>query len=98
MIAPHINSKAYQVEKCDSNANEKPLYLVPSTNSFADGEQVNALAMEEKLRQAHHEIARLQTLLQNFHVREQELKASFFRPQARDGYEQSVLLKGAHYQ
>lgn len=86
MNAPHINSQEIHVKERDSNTTSsnggKKLYLVPNTSEESSKEQI----LQEQMRQAQYEIARLQAmllhkeqLLQNFHVREQELKSVLFR-------------------
>lgn len=96
MIASHVKTPLTPADErglmADANIREPGLYLVPTTRTDAHKEHTNLEILEEKVRQANSEIARLQSLLlhkerllQNFYVREQELKAAFFRPQAARG-------------
>lgn len=96
MIAPHVKTPLTQADErgliTNANIIEPGLYLVPTTRTDAHKEHTNMEVLVEKVRQAHSEIARLQSLLlhkeqllQNFYIREQELKAAFFRPQSVRG-------------
>ncbi len=80
MMAPHASSIASHKDD-----NGKSIYLVSGVSAGATGEDVKIKLLEEKVHQLNYELARLTSrlfhkdqLLQNFHVREQELKAALF--------------------
>lgn len=85
MNSPHANSRAIQAERRDLNVNstvgDKKIYLVPKNSE----ERSVEWTLREQMMQVRNEVARLEALLlhkeqllQNFRVREQELKASLF--------------------
>jgi hypothetical protein len=85
MSRPHINRNAalkQEVEEnFDSTFHSKKLHLVPTTtiSNISEDQRVQALREQVKLSQKDQ-------LLQNFRIREQELKASFFHPKAETEY------------
>jgi hypothetical protein len=90
MFAPHSSSALMRIEDTEPTAkatdNEIGLYLVTPTSADTSAAGSKIEWLEEKMRQANYEIARLQSLLlhkeqllQNFRVRERELKVAFFQ-------------------
>ena len=91
MIAPHSSSSVISKNEREDNANlgnaGKSLYLVPGTRATLDVDDNKIQLLEKQVRQLNEELARMSSLLfhkeqllQNFHVRERELKASLFHP------------------
>ena len=94
MMSPHKKatvSQQNQMVKVDYSTNENNLYLVPTTKQDqslvvkSQLEVSRVQMLEEQVRQLSKELAFMSSLidqkeklLQNFHVREQELKASMF--------------------
>lgn len=94
MMSPHKNAvvtQQNQMAQVDYSTNESSLYLVPSAKpdqSLVVKSQLEASRLEllqEQVRRLSKELAFMSSLidqqeklLQNFHVREQELKASMF--------------------
>ena len=90
MMVPHSGLNVIRTNNVEhGKESDSGLYLVSSVNNSISADQIRIKSLEEKLRQATLEIARLnasvcqkEQLLQNFHIREQELKASLFQPVA----------------
>jgi hypothetical protein len=97
MSRPHINRNAalkQEVEEnFDSTFHSKKLHLVPTTTISNISEDQRVQALREQVKQLNRELALMSSLLsqkdqllQNFRIREQELKASFFHPKAETEY------------
>ena len=85
MMAPHASSIVIQKKDVIESDNSNSLYLVPGVKAAATVEDTKVRLLEENVRQLKQELAQMtsllfhkEQLLQNFHVREQELKASLF--------------------
>lgn len=91
MIAPHNSSSVLSKNEIEHTANPgnngKSIYLVSGTKAAMDIDDNKIQLLEKQVRQLNEELARVSSLLfykeqllQNFHVRERELKASLFHP------------------
>ncbi|MBS1812335.1 MAG: hypothetical protein JST84_29490 [Acidobacteria bacterium] len=90
MIAPHIDINQSWRNEAEQEANNSVdrngFYLVPGTSAVPSSEGERIKLLEAKVRQLNQEIYNLTSqlvqkdvLLQNFRVREQELKIAMFR-------------------
>jgi hypothetical protein len=102
MGRPHINNNAARKqeveENFDSTFNSRKLHLVPSVTLSKTKEDQRVQALVEQVRQLTKELALMSSLLsqkdqllQNFRVREQELKASFFHPKLESDYKSLMV-------
>ncbi len=97
MSRPHVNDNAARKQETEENLNStfssRKLHLVPGVMINQNSEDQRIQALVEQVRQLNKEVALMNSLLsqkdqllQNFRIREQELKASFFHPRVESDF------------